>query len=146
MIVTFSDEDTGPFAASFPLRKNGETVFLLRESPLGAHEVLDYVATPKLGNNEAFARIGINGEWQRWQRVPGNLDHPRVRLSSEDNGSIMYQFSTRSNRHYVIEASTTLDPDSWEVSAEVSGSGYVEEFQFPKDGQMEFYRVVETKP
>ncbi len=145
IVVNFSDWPQSNFDAPFTLRKNGETVFLLGESPLGARTVLDYVKTPVLGDDEAFFRAGPDGEWMRGTATPGQPNlvfvAPELTLLDSQEEPLLLRFSTVAGESYVLESSPTLEPGSWTPIAEGDGHGFSQSVRTSSESKAMFYRV-----
>ena len=76
-MIYFSDYPHGIHHASFPLRKNGEEIYLTGIGPNGSRYLIDTVTTGRMRDDEALVRLGKEGVWTRSTATPGVANIPR---------------------------------------------------------------------
>ncbi len=121
MTIFFADRILRPNDATFPLRKNGETLYLVNEGPLGSRTLIDRVETGKLAGDEAYVR-GIDGRWSKQTATHFLADviPPGISYFPTHQRPLVVNFFTRSGRRVTLESSETMAPGSWESVSSIA--------------------------
>ncbi|MEM7386888.1 MAG: lamin tail domain-containing protein, partial [Verrucomicrobiota bacterium] len=141
-IIYFSDYDLGPGHVRFPLRKNGDEVFVMGEGEYGSRALIDVVRTGVLDDDEALFRLGDTDEWRQGPSTPGESNWTgRDSIVRLDDGRVGLVLPSRRGESLIILRSESLRPGTWEPFHQLDGSGYEEFIPLDSDGPAAYFRV-----
>jgi len=110
--IYFADKLLNGLAASFPLRKKGDTIYLTLPGEMGARTLVDWVGTPRLASDEAAVRLA-DGSWGLG--TPSDYLTGLDPLWSIGRSHVRARVARYSGRTTILESSDSLTSDSWEA-------------------------------
>lgn len=110
--IYFADKLLNGLAASFPLRKKGDTIYLTLPGEMGARTLVDWVGTPRLASDEAAVRLA-DGSWGLG--APADYLTGLDPLWSIGRSHVRARVARYSGRATILESSDSLTSDSWET-------------------------------
>jgi FG-GAP-like repeat len=151
--VVFCDDnsDQGDRHAPFSLRRSGDQVLLSGLTPLNkSRTVIDYVRFDDMKPDQAWARLGQEGEFHVLSPTPGTanvtnawLAFPEVR---QGTNRFIIAFPTKTNFNYEIDQTPSLtQPDLlWNLRTNFSGNGIEKGLIVPMTERQGYYRMIRT--
>jgi hypothetical protein len=142
--VIFCDNqpDQGDYHAPFQINRDGDQFMLTGTGPFGSRTLVNYMASPALAKNEAYARVGYDGPWIKStptpyaQNVPGSW----LGLVGATDHSFTLVFPSTTNKTYTVEFKDSLATTNWTSFPPIPGSGLEKTLKQPMSASR-FYRV-----
>jgi hypothetical protein len=143
-MVIFCDDlpDLGDYHAPFKIDKDGDRFMLTGAGPLGSRTLVNYVATPALKPNQAYARLGSKGPFIKTTATPyaQNVQGTWLGLPNAADNSFTLAFPSASNKTYTVEYKDSLSTSTWDSLPPIPGDGIEKAISQPMVDKR-FYRV-----
>jgi hypothetical protein len=143
-IVVFCDNqpDQGDYHAPFQINKDGDQFMLTGIGPSGSRTLVNYVVTPVLDKNEAWARLGYDGAFAKNVPTPyaQNVAGAWRGVPSTNDNSFTLAFPTASNKLYTVQYKDSVTSSNWTSLPAVAGDGIEKTVKQPMVGNR-YFRV-----